>query len=161
MSAVFEEVWSVQRDRLIRAVALATGDADLAAEAVDEAFARAYPRWRQVGSLDQPAGWVYRVAVNWSRSRLRRGRRPVPGWMVPTSEPPVEPTDPQLLASLAALPSAHRDVVVCRIVLGLSEAQTAAALEVPAGTVKSRLSRALDTLAASVPRLDEKEASRD
>lgn len=158
MTAVFEDVWGRERDRLIRAVALAVGDPDLAADAVDEAFARAFQRWRHVGTLDQPAGWVYRVAINWSRSSLRRRRRPVPPWMASGHHSAEDPTDPQLLATLAALPAHHRDVVVCRIVLGLSEAETATSLGVPAGTVKSRLSRALDSLAASVVRGDLKEA---
>src|SRR4051794_25858396 len=62
----FEEVYRGERGALVRALALALGDPDLATEAVDEAFARAYERWTQVGALERPAGWIYRVALNWA-----------------------------------------------------------------------------------------------
>jgi RNA polymerase sigma-70 factor (ECF subfamily) len=51
-----------------------------------------------------------------------------------------------LLAAIDALPAKLRDAVACRHLLDLSEAETAAALGVPPGTVKSRVSRALDRL---------------
>ena len=52
----------------------------------------------------------------------------------------------RLLAAVEALPDEHRDAIACRYLLGLTEAETAAALGVRAGTVKSRLSRALARL---------------
>ena len=55
---------------------------------------------------------------------------------------------------MAGLNKPSRDVVVLRYFVQLSEAQTAAALGVPAGTVKSRLSRALTQLAANDHLLD-------
>jgi RNA polymerase sigma-70 factor (ECF subfamily) len=45
-----------------------------------------------------------------------------------------------------ALPDEARDAIACRYLLGLTEAETAAALGVPVGTVKSRVARALDRL---------------
>ena len=55
---------------------------------------------------------------------------------------------------------AQRSVVVCRLLLGLSEAQTAAALRIRPGTVKSRLSRATQELATTLAHLDPKETDR-
>ncbi len=55
----------------------------------------------------------------------------------------------RLLAAVAALPERDRQVVTCRYLLELSEAETAAVLSWPTGTVKSRLSRALDRLRES------------
>jgi RNA polymerase sigma-70 factor (ECF subfamily) len=52
----------------------------------------------------------------------------------------------RLLGAVERLPEAQRDVVVCRYLLELSEGETAAVLAVPHGTVKSRLSRALEQL---------------
>jgi RNA polymerase sigma-70 factor (ECF subfamily) len=52
----------------------------------------------------------------------------------------------RLLAAVEALPDEHRDAIACRYLLGLDEAETAAALGVRRGTVKSRLSRALARL---------------
>jgi RNA polymerase sigma factor (sigma-70 family) len=52
----------------------------------------------------------------------------------------------RLLASVRRLPIELRDVVSCRYLLELSEAETAVALKLPPGTVKSRLHRALASL---------------
>ena len=52
----------------------------------------------------------------------------------------------QLLAAIERLPGAAREAISCRYLLDLSEEETAAALDCPRGTVKSRLSRALDRL---------------
>jgi RNA polymerase sigma-70 factor (ECF subfamily) len=51
-----------------------------------------------------------------------------------------------LLDAVSSLPADQRDVVACRYLLELSEAETAQALDLPAGTVKSRLHRALGAL---------------
>ena len=52
----------------------------------------------------------------------------------------------ELLAAVAALPENDRQAIACRYLLDLSEEETAAALGCPRGTVKSRLSRALERL---------------
>jgi RNA polymerase sigma factor (sigma-70 family) len=56
------------------------------------------------------------------------------------------PGDPELTAALRRLTTEHRAVVVCRFYLDWSVDETAAALGIPAGTVKSRLARALSSL---------------
>ena len=147
----FEEFYGAERDRIARAVSLALGDGDLGAEATDEAFSRAYPRWSSIAA-GNPAGWVYRVALNWALSFLRRHRRRAGGSIYqpgvarrvedaagPWTEPMVEPA---VNTALAALDPKHRSVVVCRHLLGWSVAETATALRLREGTVKSRLSRA-------------------
>lgn len=57
------------RDRLYRAIALVVGDPSLASDAVDEAMTRAVARWERISKYDSPDGWVYRVALTWSRRR--------------------------------------------------------------------------------------------
>lgn len=145
----FEAFWSRERDRLYRAVALTVGDAGLAAEAVDEAMARAFERWERVGGYQQPAGWVYRVAVNWARSwRRKLARRPTR----PRETLDGAQWDPvgevELAQELAGLDRKHRQVVVARYYLQLTPTEIAELLALPVGTVKSRLHRALDTLRA-------------
>ena len=108
--------------------------------------------------MGNPGGWVYRVALNWSRSALRTRRRrrdrvlhereAVDGAVRP-------PADPAVRAALAALDVKHRSVVVCRYLLGFSEEETAAALDIPAGTVKSRLHRAARQLRVQLDHLRE------
>lgn len=137
------------------------GDPQVAAEAVDEAMARALQRWPQVSAMTDPSAWVYRVGLNWSRSVGRRLRRNPPSWLAsPAASVDEGAPDPSIDAALAALPVAQRAVVVCRLLLGLSEAQTAAALGIRPGTVKSRLSRATDQLATTLAHLDPKETDR-
>ena len=161
VTLTFDEFWAAQRDRIARALAMSIGDADLAADAVDEAMARAYQRWSTVGALDHPAGWVYRVAMNWTRSFHRRHRRTPPSWLMSDGADHDEPTlDPTITRALHELPTAQREVVVCRLLLGWSEARTAAALDTRPGTVKSRLSRAGDALAERLDHLDPKETLR-
>ncbi len=145
--ARFEDFYASNRTSVGRALALTLRDDDLAREAVDEAMARAYQRWSHVSQLDNPGGWVYRVGLNWSRSVVRRWKRPTPIWIAQPSEaPPSSPADPAVDRALDSLSLDHRAVVVCRLLLGLSELQTADALGIRPGTVKSRLARALDRL---------------
>lgn len=157
----FEDFWLARRDPIGRALAMTIGDRQLAAEAVDEAMARALQRWPQVGAMPDPSAWVYRVGLNWSRSLGKRLRRRPPPWLAsPAATVDASAPDPSIDAALAALPMAQRSVVVCRLLLGLSEAQTAAALRIRPGTVKSRLSRATQELATTLAHLDPKETDR-
>ena len=156
----FEVFWSAHRDRLVRALALTVGDLGLATDAIDEAMARAVQRWEKVSTLNAPAGWVYRVGLNWSRSLLRRARRRPPAWLLPGIAEPIDSAEPTIDAALAALPLEQRSVVVCRLLLNMSEADTAEALAIPAGTVKSRLSRATDQLSHTLAHLDPKKVNR-
>ena len=151
----FEAFYRSGRDRLVRALALTTGDADLAAEAVDEAMARAYQRWGRVGHFDNPGGWVYRVALNWSLSVLHRRRRP-PRFVHERDPQDIDAlAEPDVLAALGELDPRQRAVVVCRFYLGLSEAETASALGIRPGTAKSRLHRALRHLNVRLAHLKE------
>jgi RNA polymerase sigma-70 factor (ECF subfamily) len=139
----FVQFYRLHRDRLYRALAMTTRDADVASEAVDEAMARAAERWESIGEYDSPEGWVYRVALNWARSAFRR-RRPIlrSSGVVWDALP-----DPDVSRAVAALPLRHRAVVVARYYLDWSTAEIAEHLDIPVGTVKSRLHRSLEQLA--------------
>jgi RNA polymerase sigma factor (sigma-70 family) len=142
----FERFYAESWQLVYRALVVGIGDTDLAREAVDEAMVRAYERWGTVSTMTNREGWVYRVASNWATSRLRRRRlqfRRVPS--VEAAHDP-EVIDPRLLEAVRNLTRRHRDVVVARYLLDMSESATAQALGIPEGTVKSRLSRALAQL---------------
>ena len=140
---------------MARALAITLGDRDLAVEAVDEAMARAYQRWNQVSSFDNPGGWVYRVAFNWATSILRRRRRAadLPSLVEAGSVGLEGVGEPDVIRALIELDIRQRSVVVCRYLLGWSEAETAIALSTPVGTVKSRLHRATRRLATRLAHL--------
>jgi len=142
----FERFYSESWHVVYRALVVGIGDTDLAREAVDEAMVRAYERWRTVSTMTNREGWVYRAASNWATSRLRRRRlqfRRAPS--IEASHDP-EVVDPNLLDAVRGLSQKHRDVVVARYLLDMSESATAQALGIPESTVKSRLSRALAQL---------------
>jgi RNA polymerase sigma-70 factor (ECF subfamily) len=152
----FDEFYGRSRSELARALSLALGDVDLGVEAVDEAMARAYERWPTVSRLDRPEGWVYRVAMNWALSFLRRRRRSDHRLYDPGADHAAI-ADPDVHAALGELDVKHRTVIVCRHLLGWSVAETAAALKVREGTVKSRLHRAHRILQSSLRHLHEPE----
>jgi RNA polymerase sigma factor (sigma-70 family) len=142
----FERFYADCWQTVYRALVVGIGDVDLAREAVDEAMVRAYERWRTVSTMENRVGWVYRVASNWATSRLRRRRLRLRALeTIDVSHDP-EVVDPRLLEAIRRLSPKHRDVVVARYLLDMSESATAQALGIPEGTVKSRLSRALAEL---------------
>lgn len=140
----FDAFWARERDDLVRVLAVSLGDADLAAEAVDEAMVRACARWGRVGGMDRPAAWVLRVARNWATSRWRwRARRPtLSAEQLDRQHDEVMP-DLDLRDGLAALSADHRLVLALRFHLDWSVAQISEATGVAEGTVKSRIHRAL------------------
>ncbi|MEO1055969.1 MAG: sigma factor-like helix-turn-helix DNA-binding protein [Actinomycetota bacterium] len=95
---------------------------------------------------DNPSGWVYRVGLNWATSRRRKTRREAFDRVPERPAPSVAPVDDELVRCLRGLSVDHRSVIVGRYYLDWSEAQLAEALGVAPGTVKSRLSRALEQL---------------
>lgn len=147
----FEHFYRDERDRLVRILTLNLGDLDVATEAIDVAMSRAWQRWGRLDDHEDAGAWVYRVARNWATSWFRGRRRISRG---PVPERPVHPDHPTphdaLRTALDALSEDHRAVVVLRIHAGFSTTDTAAALDIPEGTVKSRLARALDHLRASL-----------
>lgn len=145
---VFEDYYRAHRTTVLRAVVFALDDADLAVEATDEAMARAYEQWDDVAAMANPTGWVFRVAVNVGRNRLRRlglerRKPPLPDRDRPDLEGVADPT---LARALARLPLDQRTVIVLRYHLDWSIDAIAAALDCASGTVKSRLHRGLQRL---------------
>jgi RNA polymerase sigma-70 factor (ECF subfamily) len=142
--------------------AFAVGGSESEAEDVtQEAFVKAFralPRFRE-GLPVRP--WLMQIVANEARNRRRsRGRRErlavraaaMGGASSSSSEDLAlaSVTAAALRAALARLDDRDRTVIALRYFAGLSEAETALALEVPAGTVKSRLSRGLDRLRAEL-----------
>ncbi|MEM9515968.1 MAG: sigma-70 family RNA polymerase sigma factor [Actinomycetota bacterium] len=142
----FDEFFVAAHREMVRALALALGDAELGRDAASEGFCRALERWKRVSRYDNPSGWVYRVGLNWATSRRRKTRREAFDRVPELPAPSVAPVDEELVRCLRGLSVDHRSVIVGRYYLDWSEAQLAEALGVAPGTVKSRLSRALEQL---------------
>lgn len=146
--AAFEQFCHESYGNVAHALGWALGSRDLGTEAADEAFARAFERWSKVSKMKNPAGWVYRVGLNWGRRKQWRRGREIELLSARRSPTSYEDSfaDPDLAAAVGDLPMKLRAVVVARMVLDYSEAETAAALEISPGTVKSRLHRGLASL---------------
>jgi RNA polymerase sigma-70 factor (ECF subfamily) len=152
--------------RLVAAVALAGGSRAAAEDAVQEALLRAWERsdrGEQVESLD---AWVATVALNLSRSALRRlrserrakARLRASGWADDHALSSDRAVDVD--RALAGLPRRQREAVVLRYYLQMDTREVATVLRVSEGTVKSTLSRARTALAAALG-TDESEEAND
>lgn len=135
-----EELFRHEYTRLVRALGVAFGD-DVAADAVQEAFIEADRRWRRVAALDDPAGWVRRVALNrlLTHRRLQRRREEILATVRPAAPDDLTDECLDLRRAIDALAPRMRLVVCLHYLGGLSVAEVADALTVSAGTVKSTL----------------------
>lgn len=161
--AAFESLVRAHQDVAFRTAWVASGGADDADDAAQEAFMKAYAalsRFR-AGAPFRP--WLLTIVANEARNRRRSaGRRaaltlraPDPsGGEADIGSPEVlvlaRERRASLLDAVEGLPAPDREVISYRYLLQLTEAETAAALGIPVGTVKSRLSRALDRLRVAV-----------
>jgi RNA polymerase sigma-70 factor (sigma-E family) len=133
---------------LTRTAWLLTGDADLAAELVQEALVKTYWAWRRVRHGEASA-YARRVLVNLNIDRWRR-RPATPSEdldrAVPSLAEQVIDDRDEVLRMLATLPPQQRRVIVLRYYNDLSEADVADHLGISVGAVKSAASRGLATL---------------
>jgi RNA polymerase sigma-70 factor (ECF subfamily) len=143
--ADFEAFYRSAHPRVVRSLALAIGSVDAASDAAQEAFERAYRRWRDVQRADRPETWVYVVAMRHHlRSHRRRG---VAAEIVlpPTALPDVDRAV-AVDRALAALTARQREMVVLRFHADLPVKDIAQAMGCAEGTVKATLHQALRLL---------------
>ena len=137
-----EEFCRQQHPRLVRSLAVYTGDRDLAEELAQEALARAYRDWGHVSTLDRPEAWAHRVAVEPRQQPLpapsvRAGRAGTGRGADPGVQRPPPPLDRTVVAALAQLSRRQREALVLRFVLDLSVAATAQHMGCAEGTVRA------------------------
>jgi RNA polymerase sigma-70 factor (sigma-E family) len=162
-TAYVEKAWPT----LVRAAVFLGAGAHEAEELAQQTLVRCYGAWDKVSAADNRDAYVYRMLLNClrdqRRSRWWKDRREATDQRLEastgsttgrTDHSEAVATADAVHRALAGLSKQARDVVVLRYFVELSEAQTAQALGVPAGTVKSRLSRALTQLAADDHLLD-------
>ncbi|HRW39750.1 MAG: sigma-70 family RNA polymerase sigma factor [Acidimicrobiales bacterium] len=138
--AAIDDLFRAEFARLVRSLSVVEGP-EAAADAVQEAFIAADRRWRRVSRLEDPAGWVRRVAVNrlLNGRRNRRRRSELLAALRPVAEVDLDPLDLDLLAAVAALPTQQRLVVCLHHLGGYRVEDVAADLDIAPGTVKSHL----------------------
>lgn len=143
--------------------ALLMGAGSEAEDVVQEAFVKAYAGLRRIEDDAAFRPWLLRIVANETRNlqrgSIRRRAREDLTWT--RTEPLLRAPGPDdvalalerrdaLVSALGRLSVRDRQVVVCRYLLELDEAETSSVLGWPRGTVKSRLSRALGRLRADV-----------
>ncbi len=145
-----EELYAASYFRLVGVLAVAAGSVEEAEDVVQDAFVRLIPRWSTVCRYDDPEAWVRKVAFRLLHNRLRRARNRIVAMarMGAAPSPAVTSTEAvDVTAALAVLPPLQRQAVVMHYLLGLPIDDMARTLDVPSGTIKSRLARARVALA--------------
>lgn len=149
--AGFEEFVAARGPVLLRTAYLLTGDRGRAEDLVQTALGKTWPKWSSIESGPREA-YVRKVMVTtyiaWWRRRWN-GEHPTEVLPEQASREPDLALRRDLLAALASLPRGQRAVVVLRYFDDLTEVQTAEALGVSVGTVKSQGARALAALRSS------------
>jgi RNA polymerase sigma-70 factor, ECF subfamily len=152
----FEVIMRQHEDRVFSVCLRITGNRDSALDATQETFLTVF---RKAGQFQGDAAlgtWIYRIAVNTCYDQLRKAKRrkteSIPEYLDPVDPSAESAIDsaalrPEMQAALASLPTDFRTAIVLSDIEGMSMAEAAHVLGVPAGTVKSRLFRGRRLLA--------------
>ncbi len=147
----FADLYQRSYRRLVLTAYAMTNDLGTAEEITQEAFALAYGRRARVSRADSPEAWLRTVVVNLARRRFRR-RAMLDRILLRQHAEPAPPTTPpgehlDLHSAIRGLSEEFRSVVVLHYLADLPVGEVASVLDVPVGTVKSRLARARTSLA--------------
>lgn len=154
-SAAWEALMHRYQQPAFRLAYLILGDAADAEDVAQEAFIRAYFALEKFDDARPLQPWLLQIVRNLARNRQRGLSRYwsyIKSWRQQQPEPVVhsghqERAEARLLwQAVRRLKPDWQEIIYLRYFLDLSEAETAAALEIPTGTVKSRLHRALKAL---------------
>lgn len=144
----FAEFYQATSPRTLRYAYGLTGDLAQAQDVVQEAYIRAWQRWRRLSGYDDAEAWlrlvVSRLVFDWWRHLRVRRNAPVES---PAPVPPPSEDTMLVVAALKKLPERQRQALALHYLLDVSVASIAAELGVSEGTVKSWLSRGRDNLA--------------
>lgn len=149
----FAEFVSARYRALVRTGLAMTGDRGRAEDLAQSALIRTYLAWGRLRGPGNAEGYARRTLIRLAlRERQRRWNGEISAERIPESGPltATGPPDPDVAIdvrrALAALPAGQRAVLVLRYLDDQSEAETAQALGISAGTVKSRTARGLASL---------------
>lgn len=154
----FENLVRMHQDRIYNVAYRITGNHEDANDAAQDAFVRAYQglsRFRQGAAFST---WLYRIATNAALDLVRRRPAPAaieltadyPGAGDPGAEVHRREVNRRVQDAVGHLPAEYRAVVVLRDLQGLAYDEIARILQVPIGTVRSRLSRGREALRAQL-----------
>lgn len=145
----FEEFFLAEYDRLLRAMWLLTGDRVDGEDLAQEAMARACERWDKMQGVANPAAYVYRIAFNLNRRRLRTlvRSRLVSSQGAPVHDPAGDVARrADVLQAVRRLPRKQREALLLVEWLGLSAEEAGQVLDVEPVSIRVRLHRARNEL---------------
>jgi RNA polymerase sigma-70 factor (ECF subfamily) len=152
----FEELMLAHEDRVFAVCLRILTNREAALDAVQETFITVYRKARQFSGASAFSTWLYRIAVNTCYDQLRRDKRHQAQSLPEANDPADEHSEdllgsvelrPDLERALAGLAPEFRAAVVLSDLEGLPLQAIAEALDVPIGTVKSRVFRGRRLLA--------------
>ena len=144
------EVFDASYPRLVVQLYGVVGDAAEAEDLVQEAFVRASAAGARFLRTDNPEAWLRTTAINLHRNRWRKLKNfaAVRSQLAAPADLPGLDDHVVVVEALRKLPAIHREVLALRYLADLDLGQIAATLGVAEGTVKSRLARARESMAA-------------
>jgi RNA polymerase sigma-70 factor (ECF subfamily) len=154
----FEEFFHREHRRLGQALFLLTGNRGEAEDLAQEALTRAFERWDRIRATESPTGYVYRIAVNAYRKRLRRLRRPSQIWTGADSSPdPAEVAGSRadIHRALRELSIEQREALILVEWLGYDAEEAGRLLGIEPVSVRGRLHRAREKLRRELGGTDE------
>jgi RNA polymerase sigma-70 factor (ECF subfamily) len=148
----FSELVRTHAQGVLNVVYRMCGDMQVSEDAAQETFIQAWMRLQSYRPQTSLRNWLYRIAVNTAIDMLRKEKRILPGAVEDLNLTDAGPGPETLVANsertemvqdaVLALPDASRAVLVLREFEGLSYQEIAEALDIPVGTVMSRLNYA-------------------
>jgi len=138
---------------LVRSLTVICGDQEMAADCVQDAFVKAFTRWRRIERYDQPLAWVRHVALNKVRDHGRkqaRTKRLLPRLVDDETYEMAEPQALDLQVALAELSPQQRTAAALFYVEQMSVAEIADTMKLSTGAVKYHLHAARDRLRSSL-----------
>lgn len=149
----FDEAYGRWYPAVVRSAWTITRDLTVAEELAQEAFVKAYARWRRLERSGHAEPWVHRTVMNLALSQVRRVKRGrqletyAASYAAGSDVPQVRAgLDQEVVDLLSQLPRRQREAVFLRVVADLPETEVAAAMGCSTGSVKVHKKRGLDAL---------------
>lgn len=139
----FEDFYRAEQAKVFRAARAFSGDREVAAEATQEAFGRAFARWRRLSTAEWAGGWVMTTALNLCRRALKRDSTTLE---VIDTTPTSNEERLDVVRALQILPRRQREAAVLFYIGDLPMSVVAELMGVAEGSVKSHLARARSNL---------------